>query len=73
MPAGRRCRNLEKNYAYVSYDGQCWWMAGLAGALGDLDADGAQFSERLREYRDAMGPRPMPHVPGALHLLRSRI
>lgn len=57
-PAGRRCRNLEKHYAYVSYDGQCWWMAGLTGApLGDLNAgSAAQISARLRSYRAEMDP-----------------
>jgi MoaA/NifB/PqqE/SkfB family radical SAM enzyme len=56
VPAGRRCRNLEKHYAYVSYDGQCWWMAGLTGApLGDLTTgDAAQLSARLRTYRNEM-------------------
>jgi MoaA/NifB/PqqE/SkfB family radical SAM enzyme len=58
VPAGRRCRNLERHYVYVSYDGQCWWMSGLTGApLGDVTADGVPtIAARLREYRATMEP-----------------
>jgi MoaA/NifB/PqqE/SkfB family radical SAM enzyme len=56
--AGRRCRNLERNYIYISYDGQCWWMAGLTGApLGNATADGVPtIARRLRNYRTTMEP-----------------
>lgn len=48
----RRCKNLEKYYIYVSYDGQCWWMAGLAGApLGNIKDIGASvISNNLELY-----------------------
>lgn len=58
VPAGRRCRNLEQHYVYVSYDAQCWWMSGLTGApLGDISTDGVPaVAARLREYRNTMKP-----------------
>lgn len=51
-PACRRCKNLEKYYIYISYDGQCWWMAGLSGApLGNIKDVGASvISSNLDLY-----------------------
>lgn len=54
----RRCKNLEKHYIFISYDGNCWWMAGLSSAfLGNIKSIGAKsVSNHLQCFIDNMNP-----------------
>lgn len=54
----RRCENLEKNYIYISYNGKCWWMAGLSGAaLGDYHNSGlGPINDKLEYYMSNFNP-----------------
>jgi radical SAM protein with 4Fe4S-binding SPASM domain len=58
ITANRRCKNLERHYMYISYDGQCWWMAGLSGALlGNIHSENVtEISRRLGVFMEELTP-----------------